>query len=204
MPIDPFVRKLNGFFIWGREMWWPFAKRGTRVDFVASATLGIELPADLSVFGNNEACIKVWLPEKLIKGIDILGGTHGMSRPDVLRRLLFEHTYGRPALERLNQWKQQRDAQAPGIRMSPKQHDPSARQITTQLLGKSVEGFKLWLPAPLKGALTGLAKEEQLGLSDYIRKTLVRILLGESVHNKWQKAIGKLPAAMREFEREDI
>ena len=71
-----------------------------------------------------------------------------------------------------------------------------------QLLGKSQEDFKLWLPLPLKTELEGLAKVEQFGLSDYVRKTLVRILLGEIFHHRWQAAIGKLPEEIRQYEQD--
>jgi cytidylate kinase len=77
----------------------------------------------------------------------------------------------------------------------------SERTYTAQLLGKSVDDFKLWLPAPLKVDLEALAKAEDLGLSDYIRKTLIRILLGESFHHQWRKAVGKLPDEVRRFEQ---
>lgn len=190
-------------------MWWPFAKRGTRIDAALAGSLPIVLPDDLSVFGINDACIKLWLPEKLTLALDSLSASHGMSRPDVLRQLLFEHIYGRPALEQLKDWKRRKDevlrqhAQAappPEAKFS-RPRAPAERTITAQLLGKSVEDFKLWLPCPLKAELEKLAALEELGLSDYLRKTLVRILLGESFHHKWRAAVGKLPEEVRKFEQ---
>ena len=192
-------------------MWWPFAKRGTRVDAVTEPALPLVPPADFVAFSRNDACIKLWLPEILVSALDILSAAHEMSRPDVLRFLLFEYVYGRIELERLKVWKDDRDAdearrgeqrrsEGTGVMYSPKQPELSRRQITTQLLGKSVEDFKLWLPTPLKSKLGTLASDERLGLSDYIRKTLVRILLGESFHHRWQSAIGNLPVEVRRFE----
>ena len=70
------------------------------------------------------------------------------------------------------------------------------------LLGKSVEDFKLWLPGALKQELQTLATLESLELSDYLRKTLVRVLLGESFHHRWRTMVGKLPDEVRRFERE--
>ena len=90
-------------------MWWPFAKRGTRVDAPIKLDLPVPLPGDLSVFARNDACIKLWLPEKLTQALEQMSGATGQSRPDVLRWLLFEHVYGRPAFETLKAWKQQRD-----------------------------------------------------------------------------------------------
>lgn len=203
--------------------WWPFSKRFSRADEAPKISLPVPIPEDLSAFADNNACIKIWLPEKLVLGIDSLGASHGMSRPDVLRWLFFEHVYGRPALEKLKEWKRQKDREAAERREAerrrreavPPQEDESSqirystrrvvseRTYTAQLLGKSVEDFKLWLPALLKSELESLAKVEELGLSDYLRKTLVRILLGESFHHKWRSAIGKLPEEVKRFERDE-
>ena len=195
-------------------MWWPFAKRGTRVDAPIKLDLPVPLPGDLSVFASNDACIKLWLPEKLTQALAQLSGATGQSRPDVLRWLLFEHVYGRPAFETLKAWKQQRDLEelrrreamieAPlgEVRFSPRRSISAERTVTAQLLGKSVEDFKLWLPTALKQELQTLANLESLELSDYLRKTLVRVLLGESFHHRWRTMVGKLPDEVRRFERE--
>lgn len=198
-------------------MWWPFAKRGTRLDIHPAVVLSPVLPDDLSIFGKNDACIKLWLPEKLTKSLDALSSSHGMSRPDVLRQLIFEHVYGRAGLEQLKAWKKKKDAEDAevrrlaaekpavdsGIRFSPARAQFSERSITTQLLGKSIEDFKLWLPSILKDQLATLASMEELGLSDYLRKTLVRILLGEAFHHQWRVAVGKLHEEVLRFESVD-
>ena len=199
-------------------MWWPFAKRGTRIDAHSAAMLPLALPEKLSVFGVNDVCVKLWLPETLTQALDALSSAHSMSRPDVLRHLFFEHVYGRSALEQLKEWKRRKDAEEAEarrraaeqiaatpvvdseIRFSPARYVPSERAITTQLLGKSYEDFKLWLPTPLKEQLNTLASMEELGMSDYMRKTLVRVLLGEAFHHRWRKAVGKLPEEVRRFE----
>ena len=199
-------------------MWWPFAKRGTRIDEHPAALLPLALPENLYAFGINDVCVKLWLPEKLTLALDALSATHNMSRPDVLRHLFFEHVYGRSALEQLKEWKRRKDAEEAearrraaeriaatpvvdsGVRFSPARYVPSERAITTQLLGKSYEDFKLWLPTPLKEQLNTLASLEELGMSDYMRKTLVRVLLGEAFHHQWRKAVGKLSEEVRRFE----
>ena len=195
-------------------MWWPFAKRGTRVDAPVKLELPVPLPGDLSVFARNDACIKLWLPEKLTQALVQMSGATGQSRPDVLRWLLFEHVYGRPAFETLKAWKHQRDLEErrrreavaetlpAGAKFSPARSYTAERTVTAQLLGKSVEDFKLWLPGTLKQELQTLATLESLELSDYLRKTLVRVLLGESFHHRWRTMVGKLPDEVRRFERE--
>lgn len=192
-------------------MLWPFAKRGTRIDATSIVSLPISLPSDLSIFGTNDACIKLWLPEKLTLALDSLSASHAMSRPDVLRHLLFEHVYGRPALEQLKEWKRRKDLEEAARHRAEEVSEvqfsrpraPAERTITAQLLGKSVEDFKLWLPSPLKAELEKLAAFESLGLSDYVRKSLVRILLGESFHHQWRAAVGKLPEEVKRFEQSD-
>ena len=142
-------------------------------------------------------------------GLEQLSASTAQSRPDVLRWLFFEHVFGRPAFETLKSWKKQRDEvlrreqelhASGGIKYSLRREVTSERAISAQLLGKSVEDFKLWLPAILKQELELLAHAEQLGLSDYLRKTLVRLVLGEAFHHQWRKAVGKLPEEVRRFE----
>lgn len=193
---------------------WPFSSRGSRVDAAPRLSLPAPLPPDLSVFGTNDVAIKLWLPEKLTLSLDAMSGCQGMSRPDVLRWLLFEHVYGRTALEQLKDWKRKKDAESAEARqraaqqpvgfeakLSPQRADPSERTITARLLGKSVQDIKLWLPSPLKLQLEALAKMEDLPISDYLRKTLVRILLGEAFHHRWRTAVGKLPKEVQRFEQ---
>lgn len=202
-------------------MWlWPFSSRGTRGNGKSIEVLPLVLPKDLSVFGRNDACIKLWLPEKLTDALDALSNTHDMSRPDVLRWLFFEHVYGRAAFEQLRAWKrrqdelaEQRAAELERQRRAQRVEDAevrlsslrlggdSPRFITATMLGKSIDDFKFWLPTPLKNELAKLAGIEGMGLSDYLRKTLVRILLGEAFHHNWQRAIGKLSAEIVEFEK---
>ena len=122
--------------------------------------------------------------------------------------------YGRPAFETLKAWKQQRDLEERRrreaaadvsplqVKLSPARVHTAERTVTAQLLGKSVEDFKLWLPGALKQELQTLATLESLELSDYLRKTLVRVLLGESFHHRWRTMVGKLPDEVRRFERE--
>jgi len=191
---------------------WPFSNRGSRagVNHSDERVLAI-LPRDLSVFARNDACIKLWLPEKLAIAVDQLSLSTETSRPDVLRWLFFEHIYGRPALNRLSLWKKEQDeierrkrqlqSDMPSLSLSPVRTPvPSARSVNAQLLGKSVEDFKLWLPEVIKVELERLAKAEHHGLSDYLRKVLIRLLLGEVFYVQWSQAIGQWPNSVKQFE----
>lgn len=174
---------------------WPFASRGARVD------TGLDRPGpavsrDYAAFALNDACIKLWLPERLAVALDRLSVEHDSSRPDVLRRLLFEHVHGREAFEELRAWARLREVKAPAPTPAPVAGLPGAAtpvhpgRRSVGCFGKSTEGFKLWLPAPLQADLVALAEAEGVGLSDYLRKTLVRLLLGERAYRDWQQANG--------------
>lgn len=72
---------------------WPFATRGSR--FLGDAAVRHPSRLDPRDFARNDAVIKLWLPENLLAAIDVLCSEHDASRPDVLRRILFEHAFGR-------------------------------------------------------------------------------------------------------------
>ena len=189
---------------------WPFSSRNTRHPNHKNELPFTELPSDLSQFGINDSCIKLWLPEKLTLALEDLSSRTLKSRPDVLRWLFFEHVYGKNALEKLKEWKKKDDLNRVESSLdmgecefSRKRDYTSERKVTIQLLGKSVDDFKLWVPRLLKNKLEELAKYEDLNLSDYLRKTLFRILFGESFHHKWRTMVGNLPSEVKHFEQED-
>jgi hypothetical protein len=160
---------------------------------------------DYAQFEKNDAWIKIWLPPKLIQALDLLSAAHDSSRPDVLRGLLFEHVYGRQELEGLIAWKRRRDGDDGRMLREPGQEYEFAppRIASIDMFGKATEDIKLWLPKRLKDDITALANNAGMGISDYIRKTLVRILLGEKTHQQWQAAIGNVPADIRRAEAEE-
>jgi hypothetical protein len=175
---------------------WPFATRGARIATELTRQ-SLDASPDYGAFGINDACVKLWLPERLTKVLDRLSAAHDASRPDVLRRLFFEHVYGREAFEELLAWQRRRQE-----RLACEQEAVrfSLRRNTIGMFGKASEDFKLWLPSPLHTELAALARQERMGLSDYLRKTLVRILLGERTYHDWQRAIGAVPEEWRRHE----
>lgn len=190
---------------------WPFAKRGARASTPSPVAAS---PLDYAAFAHNGTCIKIWLPGTLDQALNQLSVTHDDSKPDVLRGLLFEHVYGRQALEGLIAWKRRQDAEARrsaqepdsrGLLREPLVNYQVARPriASIELFGKATIAIKLWLPQRLKDDLDTLARQEQLDRSHYIRKALVRQLLGELRHQQWRAAIGDLPADIRRVETEE-
>ena len=186
---------------------WPFQKSGSRVSVGTPEPLDINLGAlDYQAFMQNDAYIKLWLPERLARAIDYLCAHNDASRPDVLRALLFEHIYGRVELEALGAWSREEEARRQhaqgratdtGLMRSP------AQRAEIEYLGKSVENFKLHLPLPLKGALSALAQRTNLGISNYVRRQLVRSLLGERELVQWQPGADAPPSSIQRAESND-
>ena len=100
---------------------WPYATRGSR--FVGDAAACHPSRLNPEDFANNDAVIKLWLPDQLLAAIDVLCDAHDASRPDVLRWLLFEHAYGRTEFAHLRRraetGPQAGEGDVPGVRYSP-------------------------------------------------------------------------------------
>lgn len=187
---------------------WPFSTRGARIDTEESLPPLDLTTLDFNLFRSNDACLKLWLPEKLTTTLDRMSTVHESSRPDVLRRLFFEHVYGIEVFMALVAWKKQQDDEtlkARSVVMNKVfEIKRSTRRTNIETFGKATEDFKFWLPSPLKRELQILSKTSQLGVSDYLRKTLVRLLFGERAYMNWQMAIGAIPVEWLEIESNDL
>ena len=173
----------------GRVMW-PYRTRGSRV----YGNPREQWPSKLATtpFNRNDAVIKLWLPERLVVGIDVLSDAHNISRPDVLRWLLFEHAYGRVEFEHLRDRESRRRVGDPiGDEpvFSRKDLLSAVRTARLYFLGKSESDLKLTLPSALKTDLERLAADCGENLSGHIRRVLARVLLPETEYRRWQDPI---------------
>lgn len=179
-------------------------------------------------FEKSNASLKVWLPQILVDRINWISKHKEVSRPDIVRAVIFENAYGKVAYEafikhvadkKKPHWDPPRQSiktidvrlsedtitigsktyPLDGVRFSRE------RETTYDLkhLGKSDEDLTISLPATLKTELKQLAGMHGLTPSSYVRKLLVLHLLGEKVHTQWQKALGKLPTDLNVLEQED-
>jgi len=193
----------NAQVLEGNLFKWPYASRGA-TQKVQNATVEIN-HGDLNYaeFSTSDVFIKVWLPERLTHAIDRLSAEHQSSRPDVMRSILFQHIYGVIVYEGFVEWKHQQDALE---RETSASAEPSTAQFSRprtqsiEVLGKSDSNFKFWVSAKLKKDLTLLAHANTLGISDYVRRVLVRVLLGERFFADWQACIGQIPIAAKNEE----
>lgn len=179
---------------------WPFASRGSRSTAVAPGPKDVP---PMEEFENNDAVMKVWLPQTLSERVNWLSIHSETSRPDVLRALMYEHVYGRVAYESLKTAVAKKRAipiEDSGVRFSRARHT----DVDLEYLGKSLDDFKLHLPARLKTDLESIAKQHGLTPSSYTRKLLVQQLLGERVHTNWQAAVGRVSSDVERLEQEDM
>jgi plasmid stability protein len=185
-------------------------------------------PQDLPVFSefaHNDANMKVWLPQVLSDRLDWISKQTDVSRPDVIRALMFEHLYGRVAYMALLAF----DARAKSEQTLAQARTALTRKsgvermtagvergfgeiicsrqrsssIDAELIGKPTDNFRLELPRRLKGDLAEVARVHNLSASAYVRKMLVQQLCGERVHTNWRAAVGKIGRDVDILERDD-
>lgn len=189
---------------------WPHSTRSSQYGVIAPK------PQDWPNFDDFEksnSSLKVWLPQILIDRINWISKNRDVSRPDIVRALVFENVYGRVAYEAfIKHVTDKKNAHS-----TPKNNESidvllhsvavfSRDRYTDydlEHLGKSDEDLTITLPSTLKDELTQLAKLHGLTASSYVRKLLVLHLLGEKVHSQWQKALGKLPDDLRVLEKDN-
>lgn len=196
---------------------WPFSSRSSQGLKIAPTPT--DLP-EFQRFAVADANLKVWLPQKLADRVNWLSKTMDVSRPNVIRGLLFEHIYGRIAYEELKRFvaKQRADAVLEDSRNTLRSDEwraitspdnftgdiKKSRQRYTQVdlehLGKSVDDIDVPLPRQLKSDLESIAREHRLSGSSYVRKMLVLQLLGEPTHRKWQEAVGAISNEVLQIE----
>ena len=191
---------------------WPYSARSSQYNVIAPKPQ--DWPA-FDEFEKSEASLKVWLPQILIDRINWISKTRDVSRPDIVKALAFENVYGRVAYEGLiAHVNQKRNASSKPAQKSNESIDiflhgqiRFSRTITTpddlEHLGKSDEDLTIKLPQRLKDDLALIAKLNGLTPSSYVRKLLVLHLLGEQVHSKWQKALGKIPDDLKNLEKDN-
>lgn len=174
---------------------WPYQSRGATQKAQESASAAADPILDFNRFASNGAYIKVWLPERIESALDRLSVDQRSSRPDVLRAILFQHVYGALTCEQFLEWKRKHDEQYFYQSAVPDLDAPlfSRGRASMDALGKSTSNLKFWLPATLKEDLAGIAASNALGISDYVRLTLARILLGEKSVATWLRANQDLP-----------
>lgn len=188
---------------------WPFSSRSSQYGTIAPEPKGLP---DFKDFEKADTALKVWLPQILVDRVNWLSKERDVSRPDVIRALLFEHLYGRVAYEALAKYAAQKRAEAEvafarrNLPITSQPYDIAAafhgNEITRsprretwidlEYIGKSVSDIDVMLPFQLKTDLAAIALKHRLTASSYVRKMLVLQLLGESVHTAWQDAVGAI------------
>ena len=188
---------------------WPYKMRNAR----DTGDVREKSPSKLAEhnFRRNDTWVRIWLPEKLVQGIDLMCLNYDSSRPDILRWIFFEHAFGRIELAHLALAEADRKAKPvePGqsqIKFSaggPWDHEKiTRRSVMHRFLGKSDLSIKLFLPMVLGQQLQDLANAEDKALSDYLRGVLVKHLYGERFFQEWQSELQEATRWAIEHEQE--
>ena len=197
----------------------PFSSRGSQYDTIAPEPKGLPNFKD---FEKSDVNLKIWLPQILVDRVNWLSKKRDVSRPDVIRGLLFEHLYGGVAYDALVKFVADARAEGElalarhnfalpemlidrsiesrglGIRFSTTRNT----QVDLEHIGKSVDDLDVTLPTRLKADLAALALKHHLTASSYVRKMLVLQLLGEQVHTSWQDAVGAISKDVLAIEKD--
>jgi predicted DNA-binding protein len=165
---------------------WPYAKRGSRFQGDVFERFPSKLGKEQ--FSINDAVVKLWLPERLVAGIDVLSRVHNRTRPDVIRWVLFEHAFGKVEFALLQErvFRQNIGKWYEGPMFSRKAVAPTARALRVRYLGKSTTDLKVEMPLKLKQEIENLADEAGESLSGYIRRVLAKEFLSHDDYLAWQ------------------
>ena len=197
---------------------WPFSSRVSQARTIAPEPKGLPNFKD---FEKSVVNLKVWLPQILVDRVNWLSKDRDVSRPDVIRALLFENLYGKVAYDALvKSVAQERaeDALAVARQTLKVASQPVLGDVVTsdgdvkfsrarstaidlEHIGKSVGDIDVLLPSQLYQDLARLALQYRLSSSSYVRKMLVLQLLGEQVHTNWQDAVGAISEEVLAIEK---
>jgi hypothetical protein len=137
----------------------------------------------------DDASIKIWLPELIHEAVVRLATHWDLSSSDVLRNLLLEHLTGRLGYLRAIKngiWSPRRRTftldDRPNIMFSRRArvgNEPGRRVAGIHLYGKSTVNLKLWCPFIMRQHLTLAAQERALPTSEYVREAVAQCLFGK-------------------------
>lgn len=192
-------------------MWWFVKSRAEKPDVdpvrqerYRKEKLLLELAPDLSerLLPANVA-IKIWLPELVARTIKWMANYEGQSQSEWLRRLLVAYLYGRVALAAQRLREENRD----DIRFSRKAVDRTQGRwvYLVPQLGKNTVAFKLWVSEQMRDDLQVLADHAQVGLSPFVRETIISDLLGRASLPERPKMFAEItPDALRWERGEEV
>lgn len=140
-------------------------------------------------FRVDDAFLKVWLPDRLLRAIDELCEYHSEIRSVMLRGFLFVHAYGNHTFEMMRC--RHLGFYAPRPAAIPKYAVHGSD--STAHLGKSRNNLKLHLPARLRADLQTLAGQAGVPLSQYVREVLVSRILGHMQFPGRQEMLREIP-----------
>lgn len=146
---------------------------------------------DILELHNNDAELRVWLPELCKKALDETVAHVQLTGSRYLRELFVIYLYGVHELMRMR-------AEKSGLYFDPPPPPPSPRDKNAVMysrasgkdvipgLGKNIVALKIFLPQKIKDDLQGMADKAGIPLSQFVREILVSHFLG---HTLWPERL---------------
>lgn len=135
-------------------------------------------------FINNDAAIKIWLPEPVEQRLEELSNYFSESRTRLLRSIYFVYLYGRYDYEQMRQkslgFFHIDTCEVPLFSRHAEPITHRSGPATTPQLGKNNADIKLFLPKKMRDDLQQIANKVQTPLSQLLREVLVSTLFGHS------------------------
>ncbi len=163
------------------------------------------VPDMTAITEEQDATIKIWLPEIIARTVKWLADHEGVSQSAWLRERLMVYVYGRVAVQAMHirHQRTQRDE----VRFSRRAVDRTNGRWIYKVpqLGKNTVAFKLWVSEQMRADLQVLADHAQVALSAFAREAIVADMLGRASLPERPEIMGHPTAAAEAWERgEDV
>jgi len=147
----------------------------------------------LALHGNKK--LKIWVPETVFEALTLAAIDRSVSRPELIRRLLFSHLFGRDALdkaldslrkiEELNSIRfSRRISDDHPLFSSPDRADVGGEGETALPLGKSIADALVLVSDDIHKGLRHLAKRHGQPLGTYAAYVLCWAMFGRGVYSR--------------------
>lgn len=168
---------------------WPFTRKRKQTpgaDHQQPVMAGIIADRGLTDLSQNDAELRLWLPEEGKNALDAIAERLGVVRAKYLREFLVVHLYGLHELLRMQAGETGLYYVPPPASYAPPTSSgyPLFSRARTEEcipgLGKNIFPLKLFLPRRIKDDLQALADRAAVPLSQFVREVLISHFFGQT------------------------
>ena len=144
----------------------------------------------LALHGNKK--LKIWVPETVFEALTLAASDRSVSRPELIRRLLFSHLFGRDALDKtldsLRKIEEENSIRfsrrSGGYYSLPDRSEARSEGETALPLGKSVADALVLVSDDIHKGLRHLAERHSQPLGTYAAYVLCWAMFGRGVYSR--------------------